>query len=105
MTVTPPPMGCPPPPDYLDQALKARWNELAPIAWKRGALTKNTVDAFARYIIADREYLKATQHCLRALQTGNVSDAATWSQIQDRYFRELHTTGKMFGLSPDGDLF
>ena len=98
-------MDWPPPPDYLDQGLRTRWNELASIAWKKGALTKSTVDAFARYVIADREYLKATQHSLRALQTGNVSDAATWSQIQDRYFRELHQTGKVFGMSPDSDLF
>ena len=98
-------MDWPPPPDYLDQGLRTRWNELAPIAWKKGTLTKSTVDAFARYVIADREYLKATQHSLRALQTGNVSDAATWSQIQDRYFRELHQTGKVFAMSPDSDLF
>ena len=44
------------------------------------------------------------QRVLAALRTGNTSDAAQWSQVQDRFFRELQATGKMFGLSPEGGL-
>ena len=64
----------------------------------------STVDAFARYIIAEQEYLRAVQRVLLALRTGNTSDAAAWSQVQDRFFRELQGAGRMFGLSPDADL-
>lgn len=94
----------PAPPDYLDQNLVKRWNELAPIAVRKGTLSRNTVDAFARYIIAEQEYLRAVQRVLTALRTGNVTDAGAWSMVQDRFFREMQSTGRMFGLSPDGTL-
>ena len=103
MTATPPPK-TPAAPGYLDQHLRQRWDELAPIAAAGGHLTEATVDAFARYIIAEQEYLRAVQRVLAALRTGNTSDAAQWSQVQDRFFRELQSTGKMFGMSPEGGL-
>lgn len=94
----------PAPPGYLDQNLRQRWAALAPLAVARGALSASSVDAFARYIIAEQEYLRAVQRVLQALRTGNTADAATWSQVQDRFFRELQAVGRMFGLSPDSTL-
>ena len=91
-------------PGYLDQNLQQRGNELAPIAAAKGTLTPGTADAFARYVIAEQEYLRAVQRVLAALRTGNTSDAAQWSQVQDRFFRELQAAGRIFGLSPDGGL-
>ena len=92
----------PHPPDYLDENLVKRWHELAPIAVKNGSLTPRTVDSFARYIIAEREYLRAVQRVLTALKTGDATDANAWSMIQDRFFREMQSTSRLFGLSPDG---
>ena len=66
-----------------------------------GYLSEATADAFARYIIAEQEYLRAVQRVLAALRIGDAPDAAAWSQIQDRFFRELQSAGKTFGLSPD----
>ena len=94
----------PDPPVYLDQNLRERWAELAPSAAARGALSASTADAFARYIIAEQEYLRAVQRVLSALRTGNTSDAAAWSQVQDRFFRELQSSARLFGLSPDSSL-
>ena len=90
----------PAPPDYLDQNLVKRWNELAPIAARKGTLTCSTADAFARYIIAEQQYLRAVQRVLNALRTGNVTDAAQWSSVQDRFFKEMENSGKAFGLTP-----
>ena len=94
----------PAPPGYLDENLRKRWDELAPPAAAKGTLSDSSVDAFARYIIAEQEYLRAVQRVLQALRTGNTSDAATWSQVQDRFFRELQSSAKTFGLSPDSTL-
>jgi hypothetical protein len=91
------------PPDYLEGDLRVRWAQLAPIAAKSGRLTQRNADAFARYIIAEQEYLRAVHHSLSALRRGDVSDAAAWSQIQDRYFRECQASGRAFGLAPDGE--
>ena len=93
--------GIPDPPAYLDQNLVKRWKELAPIAVKNGSLTPRTVDSFARYIIAEQEYLRAVQRVLAALRTGNVTDAGQRSMVQDRFFREMQSTSRLFGLSPD----
>lgn len=93
--------GIPVPPAYLDQNLVKRWEELAPIAVKNGSITPRTVDSFARYIIAEQEYLRAVQRVLAALRTGNVTDANAWSMVQDRFFREMQSTSRLFGLSPD----
>lgn len=93
----------PDPPDYLDDNLCVRWAELAPIAARSGRLSPASADAFARYIIAEQEYLRAVKHVLNALKVGDVSDAATWSQVQDRFFRQCQATGRAFGLTPDGD--
>jgi len=90
----------PAPPEYLDQNLIKRWNELSPIAARKGTLTHSTVDAFARYIIAEQEYLRAVQRVLTALRTGNVADASQWSSIQDRFYKEMETSGKAFCLTP-----
>lgn len=30
-------------------------------------------------------------------------NASTWSQIQDRFFRECQAAGKAFGLTPGGE--
>ena len=91
-------------PKYLDQNLVERWHQLAPIAARKGTLTVSSVDAFARYVIAEQEYLRASQRVFNALRTGNTSDAVAWSQIQDRFYRELQTSGRIFGLTPDADL-
>lgn len=55
-------------------------------------------------MIAEQEYLRAVQRVLAALRIGNTSDAAQWSQVQDRFFRELQAPGRAFGLTPDGGL-
>lgn len=90
----------PAPPDYLDQGLIRRWNELAPIAAKKGTLSEATADAFARYIVAEQQYLQAVQRVLNALRTGNTDAAKDWSSVQDRFFKEMESSGKAFGLAP-----
>ena len=82
----------------------------------RDAFIRGIVDAVHEYVLSalyamgfrtdmsEQEYLRAVQRVLSALRTGNTSDAAAWSQVQDRFFRELQSTGRMFGFSPDADL-
>ena len=41
------------PPDYLDQQLKERWEELAPDLIRKGMLTAATRGLLARYVIAE----------------------------------------------------
>ena len=99
MTFYPPKV--PDPPSYLDATLRERWAELAPQAVRRGTLGEATADAFARYLIAEQEYLRATQCTLYALRTGNSADAGAWSAVQDRLQKQLTAAGKAFGFTPD----
>lgn len=92
-----------PPPAYLDESLRLRWAELAPVV-SPGTLTRATAGAFARYVVAEQEYLRATQHALRALHVGLADEAAVWSAVQERFGRELTALGRMFGLTPDAKI-
>ncbi len=87
-------------PRWMAGSLSDRWNDLAPIAVMKGTLSESTADAFARYIVAENQYLQAVQRVLNALQTGNTDAAKDWSSVQDRFFKEMESSGKAFGLAP-----
>ena len=94
----------PAPPDYLDDALRRRWAALAPLTVANGTLTAATADAFARYIIAEQQYIRSVQHTIDALHRGDAPDARIWAAVQDRFARQLAVTGRGFGLTPDAQL-
>lgn len=91
------------PPAYLDEGLRQRWAELAPAAYP-GTLSRATADAFARYVVAEQEYLRAARHALQALHVGDADEAAKWSAVQERFAREIAWLGGRFGLTPGAEL-
>lgn len=99
------PRPSPAPPDYLDTALRRRWEALAPLAVANGTLTAATADAFARYIVAEQQWLRSVQHTMDALHRGDAPGARMWTAVQDRFARQLAASGRGFGLTPDATLF
>lgn len=87
------------PPKYLTGDLVRKFRELAPTLMQMGVLTELDADGLARYLIAERNYLRATNQVTAALNTGNTAEAAQWSAIQDRFFRQCRAAGADFGLS------
>lgn len=90
------------PPSYLTQSLAAKFQRLAPILIRMGVLTSLDADGLARYLIAEQNYLRATNRLTAAMNTGNTAEADKWSAIQDRFFRQCRSAGSDLGLTVTG---
>ena len=89
-------------PSYLDAALRDRFNALAPDLTAMGVLTRMDVDALARYVVSENEYLRVSRLAMQAIQRGDAADADKWASVQDRLLRQCMTAGAEFGLTPSG---
>lgn len=90
------------PPSYLTQSLAAKFRKLAPILIRMGVLTSLDADGLARYLIAEQNYLRATNRLTAAMNTGNTAETDKWSAIQDRFFRQCRSAGSDLGLTVTG---
>lgn len=90
----------PAPPDYLDATLRARFEQLAPELYALGTLTRFDVDALARYVVSEQEYLRVSRLAMQAISRGDAADADKWVSVQDRLLKQCLTAGAEFGLIP-----
>ena len=90
------------PPDYLPPSLKKKFRALAPLLIRMGILTALDGDGLARYLIAEHNYLHATQQLMDAMKAGTMAEADKWSAIQDRFFRQCRSAGADLGLTVSG---
>lgn len=90
----------PSPPPYLDAALRDRFEALAPALAAMGTLTSLDVDALARYVLSENEYLRVSRLTLQAIQNGDAADADKWASVQDRLLKQCMAAGAEFGLTP-----
>lgn len=90
------------PPAYLSQSLAAKFRQLAPVLIRLGVLTSLDADGLARYLIAEQNYLRATNRLTAAMNTGNTAETDKWSAIQDRFFRQCRAAGTDLGLTVTG---
>lgn len=90
----------PSPPAYLDAALRDRFNSLAPDLVAMGSLTILDVDALARYVVSENEYLRVSRLTMEAISKGNAADADKWASVQDRLLKQCMAAGAEFGLLP-----
>ena len=100
--VKPPPVRTLEPPNYLPQSLGTKFLQLAPVLINMGVLTSVDGDCLARYLIAESNYLRATQRLTSAMNTGNTVEADKWSSIQDRFFKQCRAAGGDLGLTVSG---
>lgn len=90
------------PPYYLPGSLAGRFHALAEKLRRMGALTELDADALARYLVAENNYIRATNKLTAALNAGSARDADRWSAIQDRFFRQCRAAGADLGLTAPG---
>lgn len=90
------------PPSYLTGALADKFRQLAPILIRMGVLTALDADGLARYLIAEQNYLRATNRLTKAMNAGNTAEADKWSAMQDRFFRQCRSAGADLGLTVSG---
>ena len=87
-------------PAYLEDALRDRFDQLAPDLAAMGTLTSLDADALARYVVSEHEYLRASRYALRAIQAGDAADADKWTTIQGKLLQQCTAAGAEFGLTP-----
>ncbi|MBQ4426641.1 MAG: P27 family phage terminase small subunit [Oscillospiraceae bacterium] len=87
------------PPSYLQSALKDRFTKIASILAKSGKVTSLHSDVLARYLIAEQNYLRATNKVTSAINAGASDDANRWSAIQDRYFKQMRSCEADLGIA------
>lgn len=90
----------PPPPTYLSAQLRERFEALAPDLTAMGTLTALDVDALARYVISENEYLRVSRLAMDAIAKGDAAEADKWASCQDRLLKQCMTAGAEFGLTP-----
>ncbi len=90
----------PPPPAYLDAALRERFMALAPDLAAMGTLTALDADALARYVVSENEYLRVSRLTMQAIAKGDAAEADKWASCQDRLLRQVMAAGAEFGLLP-----
>lgn len=87
-------------PVYLMGALRARFDALAPDLMAMGTLTEMDVDALARYVLSENEYIRVSSLVLDAIQAEDPATADKWASVQDRLLRQCMAAGAEFGLTP-----
>ena len=87
-------------PAYLDGALRARWDELAPRLQAMGTLDALNADLAAKYILAENEYLRVSALVQTAIGRGDPEDSNKWLAAQDRLTKQILTLGEELGLTP-----
>lgn len=90
------------PPKYLPSPLANKFNEIAPVLVRMGILTSLDADCLARYLVAEGNYIKATNKLTAAINAGNSTEADRWSAMQDRFFKQCRSAGSDLGLTVSG---
>lgn len=87
------------PPSYLPTSLAEKFQTLALPLIGLGLLSELDVDALARYLIAESNYLRVSSRLTKALNSGNLADADKLSTMQDRFFKQCRAAGADLGLT------
>lgn len=90
------------PPKYLTASLSEKFLKLAPALIRMGILSELDGDCLARYLIAESNYLRATNRLTSAMNAGNTAEADKWSSMQDRFFKQCRAAGADLGLTVSG---
>lgn len=88
-------------PAWLAGSLLARWTELAPVFWRMGTLSELEVPTLARYIVAENNYLQASNRLQQAMASGDGEDASRWLTVQDKLLKQILTLGETLGLTAE----
>ena len=91
----------PAPPAWLAGSLRDRWEDLAPVFWRMGTLSDLEAGILARYIVAENNYLQASNLLQQAMARGDSEDANRWLSAQDKLIRQIDSLGQTLGLTAE----
>ena len=88
-------------PAWLSGVLLKRWDELAPVFTRMGTLTDLEAGILARYIVAENNYLQASNRLQSAMAAGDGEEANRWLTVQDKLNKQILTLGEALGLTAE----
>ena len=88
-------------PSYLAGSLRERWDELAPIFTRMGTLSYLETSILAKYIVAENNYLQASNQLQTALNKGDSEEVGKWLTAQDKLIKQILTLGEALGLTAE----
>lgn len=86
-------------PEYLTGKLEAEFYDIAYKLLAIGVMTELDEDALARYVITKQHYLKYSNLLTKALQKGELENAAKLVTTQDKLANQLRKTAADLGLT------
>lgn len=89
------------PPKWLPEALKPDFRALGKRLIAVGLYTDLDADTLGRYLVAQHQWLIATQQTESALaeKPPDLEQADAWGRLQDRYFKQARNCANDMGLT------
>lgn len=89
------------PPKWLPEALKKDFRALGKRLIAAGLYTDLDADTLGRYLVAQHQWLIATQQAEGALaaKPPDQEQADAWGRLQDRYFKQARNSANDMGLT------
>ena len=86
-------------PKWVPEQLKKEFRTLGKQLLLCGLYTDLDADTLGRYLVAQHQYLIATQETEKALAKRDQEAADSWGRIQERYFKQARNCANDMGLS------
>lgn len=87
------------PPKWLPEGLKKDFRAIGKKLIEAGLYTDLDADTLGRYLVAQHQWLQATQEASKALTAKDQKAADDWSKIQERYFKQARNCANDMGLT------
>ena len=87
------------PPKWLPEWLKKDFRALGKRLIEAGLYTDLDADTLGRYMVAQRQYTAAFQKVQDYLDQEDLGEAAGWSNLQEKYFKQCRACANDMGLT------
>ena len=86
-------------PKWVPEQLKGDFRRLGKQLLSCGLYTDLDADTLGRYLVAQHQYLIATQETEKALAKRDQEEADSWGRIQERYFKQARNCANDMALT------
>lgn len=87
------------PPQWLDSGYRAEFRKIGAQLIALGIYSDLDADTLGRYLIAQHQWLTATEEAEKALGLRDVKTAESWAGLQDKYFKQARNCACDLGLN------
>lgn len=86
-------------PKWLPEQLKKEFRALGKRLISAGIYTDLDADTLGRYLVAQHQWIIATEEVEKALAQRDQEQADAWGRVQDRYFKQARNCANDMGLT------